>query len=102
QPDGSTRKPIVNIPQGLAVKLLGETMGRKIIEAITFRLIGQAVAGLIMVGICLYDAWDAWRWNDDAMWGYLLMAGWAVIVVVECFFVGTATLRGPGGWCLLV
>lgn len=77
-------------------------MGRKIIEAITFRLIGQAVAGLIMVGICLYDAWYAWRWNDDAMWGYLLMAGGAAIGVVSGFFVGTATLLGPAGWLALL
>src|SRR5690606_6311020 len=52
--------------------------------------------------ICLYDAWYAWRWNDDAMWGYLLMAGGAAIGVVSGFFVGTATLLGPAGWLALL
>lgn len=98
----AARKPLVNIPKGFAVKLLGETLGRKIIEAITFRLIGQTAAGLIMVGICLYDAWYAWRWNDDAMWGYLLMAGGAAIGVVSGFFVGSSTLLGPAGWLALL
>ncbi|MGP0174925.1 toxin VasX [Pseudomonas sp. NCHU5208] len=98
----STRKPIFTIPRKFAITLLGESLGSRFAGAITARLIGQTLGGVVMLGICLYDAWYAWRWSDDAMWGYLLMAGGAAIGVVSGFFAGTATLLGPAGWLALL
>lgn len=77
-------------------------MGRRVIKIVTARLIGVASAGLVMVGICLYDAWHAWRWSDDAMWGYLLMASGAAVGVVGGFFVSGSALLGPFGWVALL
>src|SRR5690606_12042288 len=88
----ASRKPLFEIPKGFAVKLLGEALGRRVIKVVTARLIGVASASLVMVGICLYDAWHAWRWNDDAMWGYLLMASGAAVGVVGGFFVSGSAL----------
>lgn len=98
----TARITLFSVSERTATRWLGSKLGERFIGAITARLITQSAAGLIMVGICLYDAWYAWRWNDDAMWGYLLMAGGAAIGVVSGFFAGTATLLGPAGWLALL
>lgn len=98
----SARTTLFTVSERTAARWLGAKLGERFIAAITVRLIGQATAGLVMVGICLYDAWYAWRWNDDAMWGYLLMAGGAAIGTASGFFLGTGTLLGPAGWLALL
>lgn len=97
-----TRITLFTVSERTVTRWLGAKFGERFIGAITARLITQTAAGLIMVGICLYDAWYAWRWNDDAMWGYLLMAGGAAVGVAGGFFLGSGALLGPAGWVALL
>src|SRR5690606_26699197 len=98
----ATRATIFTLPELKATRWLGAKLSSEVVRDVTARLIGQTAAGLVMVGICLYDAWHAWRWNDDAMWGYLLMASGAAGGVVGGFFVSGSALRGPCGWVALL
>lgn len=98
----ATRTTLFTMPELTATRWLGAKLGSEIVRDVTVRLIGQTAAGLLMVGICLYDAWHAWRWNDDAMWGYLLMASGAAVGVAGGFLVGGGALLGPPGWVALL
>ncbi|WP_193074210.1 toxin VasX [Pseudomonas sp. FME51] len=97
-----TRAPLFIMPELSAIRWLGAKLGVEVVRDVTARLIGQAAAALLMIGICLYDVWYAWRWNDDAMWGYLLMASGAAVGVVGGFFIGGSALLGPAGWAALL
>lgn len=97
-----TRVAIFTLPELKATRWLGAKLSSEVVRDVTARLMGQTAAGLVMVGICLYDAWHAWRWNDDAMWGYLMMASGAAVGVVGGFFVSGSALLGPFGWVALL
>src|SRR5690606_1463066 len=98
----ATRATIFTLPELKVTRWLGARLSSEVVRDVTARLIGQSAAGLVMVGICLYDAWHAWRWNDDAMWGYLLMASGAAVGVVGGFFISGSALLGPFGWVALL
>ncbi|WP_339490411.1 toxin VasX [Pseudomonas sp. EL_65y_Pfl2_R95] len=99
----SARKELFQISSGSAVKVLGPKLGEQLVKSFTSRLIGQTFAGLIFLGINLYDAWYAFQWGDDAMWGYLLMAGGASTGVVAGLLSASPVLGlTPLGWAALV
>lgn len=85
-------------------QLLGKTVGSKVITRITARLIAQTAAAVLMVGLCLFDSWHAWQWNDAAIWGYIIMTSGALVGAVGGFFATGATLfgLGPAGWAALL
>lgn len=92
------RKATFRIPK-VIVEAMGK-LGVSIIQQATVRLAVQSAAGLIFCGVSLYDAWYAWQWNDQAMYGYLLIASGALIGTVGGWLAGSATFMGltPAGW----
>ncbi|PAU60431.1 toxin VasX [Pseudomonas indica] len=100
----SARRTLFTIPDKAATRWLGVKLGEQVTKDITARLIGQTIAGLVFAGLCLYDAWYAWQWNDDAMWGYLLMAGGGILGAASGLLAGSATFLGlnPVGWIALL
>src|SRR5690606_21219289 len=57
----ATRATIFTLPELKVTRWLGAKLSSEVVRDVTARLIGQSAAGLVMVGICLYDAWHAWR-----------------------------------------
>jgi len=99
----SARKVLFTVSGDAADRMLGSTLGAKFAKEFTGRLIGQTFAGFIFLGLNLYDAWYAWQWGDEAMWGYLLMAGGAAVGVAAGLFSAAPVLGlSPLGWVALV
>ncbi|UXJ52215.1 hypothetical protein [Pseudomonas citronellolis] len=97
------RSTLFEIPEPIS-RTLG-SLRIKIVERVTGRLVLQFIAGIIFSGVSLYDAWYAWQWHDQAMYGYLLMASGALIGAAGGWLAGSATFLGltPAGWlCLLL
>lgn len=74
----NARKPIFKISDHYAKKLFGKAVADRLTKTVTTRLITQSLSGSIFAGLSLYDAWFAWQWNDNAMYGYLLISGGAI------------------------
>ncbi|WDG81644.1 hypothetical protein PUP68_31505 [Pseudomonas chlororaphis] len=99
----STRKTLFEISERNAEKWLGKTIAERITKAVTARLIAQSISGIVFAGLSLYDAWYAWQWNDNAMYGYLLMAGGALVGVASGLITATPVLGlHPLGWLALL
>lgn len=99
----SARRVLFTVPDEAAGRFWGSTLGPKFNKQFTGRLIGQTFAGLIFLGLNLYDAWYAWQWGDQAMWGYLLMAGGGAVGVAAGLFTATPVLGlTPLGWVALI
>lgn len=100
----TARRPVLTLSEAGVVRIFGAYLAKRIPKSITPRLIGQTAAGLIFVGLNLYDTWYAWQLGDDAMYGYGLMAmGGMVGVFGSIFGAGGATFLGlgPAGWVAL-
>ncbi|ARU87302.1 hypothetical protein [Pseudomonas sp. M30-35] len=99
----SARKVLFTISEDTAKRMFKTTLGKRFAKEFTGRLIGQTIAGLIFLGINLYDAWYAFQWGDDAMWGYLLMAGGALTGVGATLITASSILGlTPLGWVALI
>ena len=99
----STREVLFTIPEGAVKRVLGLTLSESIVTEFTARLIGQTFAGVIFIGLSLYDAWYGFQWGDDAMWGYLLMAGGATASVLAGLTTAAPILGlNPLGWAALM
>lgn len=100
----SARRTVFRLSRDKASAMLGEVIGRRLEERISARLLTQSVGGLLFAGVSLYDAWYAWQWNDQAMYGYLLMAGGAFSGVAAGLLSGMTTVLGmnPFGWVALL
>ncbi|WP_347903511.1 hypothetical protein [Pseudomonas purpurea] len=101
----AAREPIYIIPKGRFSTGFGEALGKRLVEKVTARLIGQLVSGTVFAFLNIYDAIYAWQWNDKAMYGYLLMAGGALAGVTSGVFSGVAmSFLGmqPLGWLSLL
>ncbi len=99
----ATRKTLFRIPS-VIVEAMGK-LGIPVVQQVTARLALQSLAGIVFCGVSLYDAWYAWQWHDQAMYGYLLMASGALIGAAGGWLAGSATFLGlsPAGWlCLLL
>ncbi|MEK0361184.1 toxin VasX [Pseudomonas sp. CBC3] len=99
----SARRVLFTVSGEAAGRIWGSTLGPKFAKQLTGRLIGQTIAGFIFLGLNLYDAWYAWQWGDEAMWGYLLMAGGSAVGVAAGLFPVTPVLGlTPLGWVALI
>ncbi|BBN57950.1 hypothetical protein TRE132_60750 [Pseudomonas chlororaphis subsp. aurantiaca] len=99
----AARTPIFRINRDKVSAIFGELIGKRLEEKISARLLTQSVAGLVFAGLNLYDAWYAWQWNDQAMYGYLLMTGGALAGVAAGLFTATPILSlHPLGWLSLL
>lgn len=74
--------------------LLGKALGEKLVTQISVRLLTSAAAGIVMMFVCVMDAIHAWRWGDDAVWGYGVMATGALFGAIATFFSGSGVLFG--------
>ncbi|PUA44855.1 hypothetical protein C5U62_15870 [Pseudomonas protegens] len=98
------RAPVFTISEERALSVLGPRLANRLTKVFTARLFGQLASGILFVGVSLYDAWYAWQWNDQAMYGYLLMAGGALSGVAAGLFSGLAPVLGmhPLNWVALL
>ncbi|WP_322740736.1 toxin VasX [Pseudomonas saponiphila] len=98
------RAPVLTISEERALSVLGPRLANRLTKVFTARLFGQLASGILFVGVSLYDAWYAWQWNDQAMYGYLLMAGGALSGVAAGLFSGLAPVLGmhPLNWVALL
>ncbi|MCE4055149.1 hypothetical protein [Pseudomonas sp. Au-Pse12] len=99
-----TRRAFYTVSGEALNKRLGSTLGEVITKDLSARLIIQSIGGLIFAGVSIYDAWYAWQWNDQAMYGYLLMAGGALSSVAAGWLSGMAPVLGmhPLNWVALL
>ncbi|WP_345891438.1 toxin VasX [Pseudomonas protegens] len=99
-----TRKAVYTVSDETINKRLGSRLGAAVTKKLSARLIVQSIGGLIFAGVSLNDAWYAWQWNDQAMYGYLLMTGGALSGVASGLLSGMTTLLGmnPLGWLALL
>ncbi|MDX1366241.1 toxin VasX [Pseudomonas sp.] len=99
----SARKALFTITNDSMGKVLGSVLGQRLGAQVTVRLLGQVFAGFIFVGLNLYDTWYAWQWGDDAMWGYLLMAGGGALgLAAGASSAASVFLLSPLGWVALI
>ncbi|GEM_PF-395175 len=80
-------------PQKLS-GFFGRVLGEKLVTQISIRLLATAAASLVMMVVCIMDAVHAWRWGDDAAWGYGAMAAGALFGAIAPFFSGSSALFG--------
>ncbi len=99
----AARKTLFTVSDASAKRVLG-SLSEYFIKEFSVRLIGQVIAGSIFVGLNLYDAWQAYQWGDNAMWGHLLMAAGGLTGIAGSLMVGGSTFLGlgPMGWISLI
>lgn len=99
----AARQTLFTIPEAAAKRVLG-SLSEYLVKEFSGRLIAQVVAGSIFVGLNLYDAWHAYQWGDNALWGHVLMAAGGLTGIASTLVVGGATLLGLGplGWITLI
>ncbi|MEB0008696.1 hypothetical protein QN412_21750, partial [Pseudomonas sp. RTB3] len=99
----AARTTLFTISETSAERVLGP-LSKHFLKEFTGRLLAQIGAGSIFVGLNLYDAWHAYQWGDDAMWGHLLMAAGGLTGIASTLMVGGATFLGlgPMGWITLI
>ncbi|MEE4811386.1 hypothetical protein V2K35_19665 [Pseudomonas alliivorans] len=99
-----TRKTLLIISEASARKWLGTTLGSVLTKQISLRLSAQIFSAALLVGINVYDAYQAWRWSDPAMYGYIMMAAGGSAALLSSVFGGMATVFGltPLGWIALL
>ncbi|MCF5708278.1 hypothetical protein GIV19_13375 [Pseudomonas syringae] len=105
QPDATiTRKTLLQIPEALAKKMLGPSLGSVLTKQLSLRVGAQIFSAALLIGINLYDAYHAWQWNDPAMYGYLMMTAGGLAAFMSSLFAGMTTVFGltPLGWIALL
>ncbi|HEX8541659.1 MAG TPA: hypothetical protein VF671_08140 [Pseudomonas sp.] len=97
------RKTVFIIPDNIAKHLLG-SLSNRLVKKYSARLLGQISAGLIFVGLNLYDAWYSYKWGDDAYIGHLIMASGGLIGTMSSLVIGGTSFLGlsPLGWASLL
>ncbi|MEE4879829.1 hypothetical protein V2K16_23255, partial [Pseudomonas alliivorans] len=99
-----TRKIVMHISEASATKWIGPALGAALTKQISIRIGAQILSAVLLVGVNLYDAYHAWKWNDPAMYGYLMMAAGGSAALLSSVFGGMATVLGltPLGWIALL
>ena len=69
-------------------------LGVELATQISVRLLATAAASIVMMVVCIMDAIHAWRWGDDAVWGFGAMALGAMLGGIAPFFSGSSALFG--------
>lgn len=98
------RKVLFIFSKEAVEKTLGTLAATYLAKEFTGRILAQIGSGLIFTAIYLSDAMYAWRWGDDAGWGYLMMAVGGAISVLSSLIVPTVAFLGlgPAGWVALI
>ena len=99
----AARKTVITIPENIARQLLG-SLSNRLVKKYSARLLGQISAGLIFVGLNLYDAWYSYKWGDDAYIGHLIMASGGLIGTMSSVVISGTSFLGlsPLGWASLL
>ncbi|KFE43968.1 hypothetical protein IV02_30605, partial [Pseudomonas syringae] len=99
----AARKTVITIPENIARQLLG-SLSNRLVKKYSARLLGQISAGLIFVGLNLYDAWYSYKWGDDAYIGHLIMASGGLIGTMSSLVISGTSFLGlsPLGWASLL
>ncbi|KWS50003.1 hypothetical protein AL057_24435 [Pseudomonas amygdali pv. myricae] len=102
--DFLSRKSLWVISEEGAERWLGKTLGEVITKQITSRLIAQILSGSLLFTINLYDIWYAWQWNDQAIYGYLLISMGGLLSALGSIVGGLTVYFGlnPLGWAALL
>ncbi|WP_122564522.1 hypothetical protein [Pseudomonas viridiflava] len=102
--DFLSRKALWVISEEGAERWLGKTLGEVVTKEITSRLIAQIISGSLLCTVNLYDIWYAWQWNDQAIYGYLLMSMGGLLSALGSIFGGLTVYFGlnPLGWAALL
>ncbi|OOK93377.1 hypothetical protein B0B36_28325, partial [Pseudomonas syringae pv. actinidifoliorum] len=100
----AARITLFTISSKKAAIFFGEALARKITEKITGRLIGFFVSSWILSTVNMIDAWQAWQWNDGAMYGYLMLSMGGVAGSLGALFGAATKLLGLTalGWTALL
>ncbi|AQL38008.1 toxin VasX [Pseudomonas syringae] len=100
----AARITLFTISSKKAAIFFGEALARKITEKITGRLIGFFVSSWILSTVNMIDAWQAWQWNDGAMYGYLMLSMGGVAGSLGTLFGAATKLLGLTalGWTALL
>ncbi|MDU8497943.1 toxin VasX [Pseudomonas syringae] len=98
------RKTLFNISSKKAATFFGETLAKKLTEKVTGRIIGIFFSGGILSAVNAIDAWHAWQWNDQALYGYLLISIGGLAGSLGTLFGAAATLLNLTvfGWAALL
>ncbi|WP_257110775.1 toxin VasX [Pseudomonas ficuserectae] len=98
------RKTLFNISSKKAATFFGETLAKKLTEKVTGRIIGIFFSGGILSVVNAIDAWHAWQWNDQALYGYLLISIGGLAGSLGTLFGAAATLLNLTvlGWAALL
>ncbi|WP_017709162.1 hypothetical protein [Pseudomonas syringae] len=99
-----TRKILWEISEESAKKILGTKLTKLLTKEISIRLGAQVASGALLTGLNLYDAWHAWQWNDQSIYGYLLISMGGLLGTFGSIFGGAAIYLGlnPLGWAALL
>ncbi|EGH13230.1 hypothetical protein PSYMP_23766, partial [Pseudomonas amygdali pv. morsprunorum str. M302280] len=102
--DFLSRKALWVISEEGAERWLGKTLGEVVTKEITSRLIAQIISGSLLCTVNLYDIWYAWQWNDQAIYGYLLISMGGLLSALGSLFGGLTVYFGlnPLGWAALL
>nr|WP_117140342.1 toxin VasX [Pseudomonas amygdali] len=102
--DFLSRKSLWVISEEGAERWLGKTLGEVVTKQITSRLIAQILSGSLLCTINLYDIWYAWQWNDQAIYGYLLISMGGLLSALGSIVGGLTVYFGlnPLGWAALL
>lgn len=100
----AARKTLFTISSKKAAIFFGETLAKKLTTTVTARIAGFFISGWILSIVNIIDAWQAWQWNDDAMYGYLLLSLGGLSGSLGTLFGAATTLFGLPvlGWAALL
>ncbi len=98
------RKILFNINSKKAAIFFGETLAKKLTHSVTGRIIGIFSSGIILSAVNAIDAWQAWQWNDQALYGYLLISLGGIAGSLGTLFGAAGTLLSLTvfGWAALL
>ncbi|WP_230018847.1 hypothetical protein [Pseudomonas savastanoi] len=98
------RKTLFNINSKKTAIFFGELLAKKLIHSVTGRIIGIFVSGVTLSAVNAIDAWQAWQWNDKALYGYLLISLGGLAGSLGTLFGAAVTLLNLTalGWAALL
>ncbi|WP_122224141.1 hypothetical protein [Pseudomonas syringae group genomosp. 3] len=98
------RKILFSINSEKAAAFFGETLAKKLTRSVTARVIGIFLSGTILSIVNALDAWHAWQWNEQALYGYLLISLGGLAGSLGTLFGAATTLLSLSvlGWAALL
>ncbi|MCO5368280.1 hypothetical protein [Pseudomonas alliivorans] len=99
-----TRQTLLRITDAGSKRWLGPFLSRALAKEVTARMLAQLISGIALTVLNLWDAWYAWRRNDDAAYGHILIAMGGIAGTLGTAFAGANTFLGlsPLGWIALL